>query len=125
MNMTDDIELVRSFVAAWNARSVDDIMAMMAPDIFYHNMPLEPLSGTAAARAVIERVCADSSEINWVITHIAATGNGVVLTERVDNFIMAGRPVSLPVMGAFRCAGGLIREWRDYFDLATYQRQIT
>lgn len=124
MSTANDIELVRRFMMAWNARDVDAIMAMLSPDIFYHNIPMEPMCGTAAVRATVERVCASASEIDWIVTHIAATGDGTVLTERIDNFTMAGRPVSVPVMGAFRCQGGVIAEWRDYFDLDTYRRQL-
>ena len=39
-------------------------------------------------------------EVDWQLTHAAADGN-VVLTERIDNFVINGRPVSLPIMGAF------------------------
>jgi len=124
MNAASDIELVRRFVAAWNARDVASIMAMLSPDIVYHNIPMEPLNGTAAVRASVERVCASATAIDWIITHIAAAGDGMVLTERIDNFTMAGRAVSVPVMGAFRCVDGLIAEWRDYFDLAQYKRQL-
>jgi len=105
MSTANDIELVRRFMMAWNARDVDAIMAMLSPDIFYHNIPMEPTCGTAAVRATVERVCASASEIDWIVTHIAATGDGTVLTERIDNFTMAGRPVSVPVMG--RIAAGV------------------
>lgn len=64
-------------------------------------------------------------DIHWSTLHIAATPDGVVLTERLDSFVMEGRAVSVPVMGAFRCADGLIYEWRDYFDLAQYRNQLT
>lgn len=53
---------------------------------------------------------------------MAETGNAV-LTERVDRFVINGKEVALPVMGIFELANGKITSWRDYFDLATWQRQ--
>ena len=55
----------------------------------------------------------------------ARRGTGsTVLTERVDRFLMNGQPIALPVMGTFEVRGGKIAAWRDYFDLADYQRQL-
>jgi limonene-1,2-epoxide hydrolase len=47
-----------------------------------------------------------------------------VLNERVDSFIVNGRPVVVPVAGVFEISGGKIKAWRDYFDLATYMNQL-
>jgi limonene-1,2-epoxide hydrolase len=48
-----------------------------------------------------------------------------VLTERVDRFLLNGRKVELPVMGAFEVGpDGKIRAWRDYFDMAQFTRQL-
>jgi limonene-1,2-epoxide hydrolase len=48
-----------------------------------------------------------------------------VLTERVDNFDLAGgKKLSLPVMGTFEIENGKIQAWRDYFDLATFTSQM-
>jgi limonene-1,2-epoxide hydrolase len=60
--------------------------------------------------------------IDWEMPNIAASGN-TVLTERVDRFTIEGRAITLPVMGTFEIENGLIRAWRDYFDLAGYQAQ--
>jgi limonene-1,2-epoxide hydrolase len=49
----------------------------------------------------------------------------MVLTERIDSFTLAdGRRISVPLMGSFKIKDGQITEWRDYFDLATFQRQL-
>lgn len=125
MNSTSPITLVTRFIQAWNERDPEAIMSLLSPDIVYHNIPMAPLRGTAAVRASVQSVCARSTEIHWSTVHIAATPDGVVLTERLDNFVMDGRAVSVPVMGAFRCVDGLIHEWRDYFDLTQYRNQLT
>ena len=48
-----------------------------------------------------------------------------MLTERVDHFVSPERTVSLPVMGTFELEGGLIKAWRDYFDLNQFMTQLT
>jgi len=47
-----------------------------------------------------------------------------VLTERVDAFVIDGREVRLLLMGVFNVHNDKITVWRDYFDLASYQRQL-
>lgn len=115
-------EVVTRFVAAFNARDVNAVMAFFAEDAVYHNMPNQPLKGTGAIRKAIESFVTPASKIDWEILRIAETGNAV-LTERVDRFVLNGKEVALPVMGTFEFANGKITAWRDYFDLATWQRQ--
>ena len=62
--------------------------------------------------------------VDWEVLSIAENGDKV-LTERVDNFVMAGgKNVSLPVMGVFQIRDGKICLWRDYFDLASFTSQM-
>jgi limonene-1,2-epoxide hydrolase len=86
-------------------------------------MPGPPVSGSAAIRNVIESFVAPAQEIDWENLAVAETGNKV-LTERIDRFVIAGKRVELPVMGTFEFVGGKISAWRDYFDMATWQRQM-
>ncbi len=53
----------------------------------------------------------------------AVSGN-VVMNERVDRFTVGGRTIELPVMGVFELRDGLIASWRDYFDLAMFQKAL-
>lgn len=115
-------ETVSRFVAAVNAKDVTAIMAFFAEDAVYHNMPNQPIRGTVAIRRAIESFVNPASKIDWEIVRMAETRNAV-LTERVDRFTMNGKEVALPVMGSFELANGKIIAWRDYFDLATWQRQ--
>ncbi len=56
--------------------------------------------------------------------HLVEGSNGVVLTERVDRFMINGKWVALPVMGTFEVANGKIKAWRDYFDMNQFQSQL-
>jgi limonene-1,2-epoxide hydrolase len=121
--MTTGIGIVEAFVEAFNHKDVDRIMTFFTEDAVYHNMPGEPVAGTAAVRKAIESYVPTASSIDWEIVHAAQIGD-TVLTERIDRFVIGGKPVVLPVMGAFDLRQGKIAAWRDYFDMATWGRQM-
>ncbi len=115
-------DVVMDFINAWNQMDWDAVEDALAEDVFYHNIPMPPAEGKAAAVAFIRGM--DVKAVNWEVLNIAENGN-VVLTERVDNFVMAdGKEVSLPVMGTMEIEGDKIKVWRDYFDLATFTSQM-
>lgn len=118
-----NVQRVLGFVRAFNARDVDAVMGYFAEDAVYHNMPGPPVSGVPAIRTVIESFVNPAETIDWE-TLAVAEQDGKVLTERVDRFVFGGKKVELPVMGIFEFSDGKIRAWRDYFDMATWQRQM-
>ncbi|MBI1402822.1 MAG: limonene-1,2-epoxide hydrolase [Porphyrobacter sp.] len=116
---------VEAFIARWNACDIDALMALCAEDIVYHNIPMEPVHGTTAMRAMVETFLADIARCEWQTHAIAANGN-VVLTERTDGFVFKdGRKAAIRVMGTFALdANGRIAAWRDYFDMAEFAREF-
>jgi limonene-1,2-epoxide hydrolase len=114
--------VVRSFIAAWNANDLDRIVAHLHPDVVYHNVPVEPICGREAVRSYLAGK-GGFEWVDWKLLALAESGNKV-LTERVDDFGLGGRDISLPLMGIFEIDSGLIRAWRDYFDLGMYRRQL-
>lgn len=115
-------ELVRAFVAAWNRTDMEAVLAMLSDDVFYHNIPMEPLRGKAAVRAFFDGMGRIDSAA-WVLHHIVAEG-ALVMTERSDRMVINGKALDLPVMGVFEIHDDRIVAWRDYFDLATMTRQM-
>jgi limonene-1,2-epoxide hydrolase len=117
-----NVDVVLAFIDAWNNRDWDAIEAAFTEDVVYHNIPMEPMVGKAAAVAGIRQMQPES--VDWQVLNIAAAGDAV-LTERVDNFVMAGgKSISVPVMGTMEIEDGKIKAWRDYFDLATFTTQM-
>ena len=115
--------LVKNFIDAWNNMDLESVTDFFSEDVFYHNIPMEPLNGKEGASAFVKGL-SDCQSINWEIIAIAEEGN-MVLTERIDNFnFKDGRKISLPVMGTFEIEDNKIKQWRDYFDLETFQQQI-
>ena len=116
-------QIVMDFIDAWNRMDWDAVVAAFSEDVVYHNIPMEELRGkTVVAEFVTAGM--DLESVDWEVLSIAENGNKV-LTERIDNFyLIGGKAVSMPVMGTFEIADGQIVAWRDYFDLATFTRQM-
>jgi len=121
-NAMSNTQVVLDFIEAWNRMDWDRVIGLLADDVVYHNIPMEKLEGKAAATAFIMGMQPES--VQWDVISIAENGNKV-LTERVDAFdLPGGKKIALPVMGTFEIEGGLIRAWRDYFDLGTFMKQM-
>jgi len=126
MSRTDtaNLEIVDRFIAAFNANDLDRIMSCFCEDAVYHNMPVAPVAGLDAIRAVIGGFQGMATEIDWIVHHSAADARGTVLNERTDRFLINGKWIELPVMGTFEIRGGRIAKWRDYFDMSQFTSQI-
>ena len=114
--------IVEKFIDAWNRMDFEAIVEALDRNILYHNMPMAPVTGREAVREYL-RSAWRFEAVDWQTINIASAGN-TVLTERVDNFVINGAPVSLPVMGVFEIVDDKIAAWRDYFDLAGYKAQL-
>ena len=77
----------------------------------------------AAIRAFLGPFLKDAQSANFEIKHTTSAGN-VVMNERVDHFAMGSKKIDLPVAGVFEIRNGKIAAWRDYFDLATFTKQM-
>ncbi len=117
--------VVRAFIGAFNANDLDKIMGFFSEDAVYHNIPVQPVKGTAAIRGVIQGFLGMATQIDWIVHQLAETQEGVVLSERTDRFLIRGKWIELPVMGAFDLREGRITGWRDYFDMKQFQSQLS
>ena len=117
-------DIVRAFIGAWERRSVDDLVALMTPDVRYLNVGMPEMVGHEQVRAGLTPFLGASSEVKWTVHHIAETLRGAVLTERTDVFQMGPKTVTVPVMGVFEFEGDKISAWRDYFDVPAFQKQL-
>jgi limonene-1,2-epoxide hydrolase len=112
--------IVREFLAAWPRKNIDELMGYFTEDAVYHNIPVAPARGTAEIRKIFEGFLGGFTI--WLdIVNIATDGDRVY-TERVDRFEVNGKRFELPVNGVFELRNGKIVSFRDYFDLATFER---
>jgi limonene-1,2-epoxide hydrolase len=121
---SDAVDLIRRFCEAFDRRDTEAILDFLAEDAVYHNMPMAPVRGRAGIKTVLNMFLTPAQEVEFVILNIATAGN-VVLTERVDRFVLGDRTVELPVAGVFEVDDGKIAAWRDYFDMDTWTKQTT
>lgn len=122
---TNPADVVETFITHLNEGRIDQGMDLLAEDVFYHNIPMAPMTGRESVRAFAHEFGMGTRfKVDWDTIAIAASGD-TVLTERVDAFRAAdGGLISIPLMGSFRIRDGLIAEWRDYFDLGDFERQL-
>lgn len=116
-------DTVTEFCAAWARLDIDELLEFFTPDAVYHNIPVDPVVGTDAIRAMVSMFTAGVEGIEFRLVHLATNGN-VVMTERVDVFSLPTKQISLPVMGTFEIVDGRIAAWRDYFDMNQYMSQL-
>jgi len=126
MAQPEDAEaLVRAFAAAWDRCDIEGVLAMLAPDAVYQNMPLPAMTGQDEIRTFITPSMSAAERMDWQFLHILVDADGSrVMTERVDSFIFPAGKVSVPVMGIFEIGGGLILRWRDYADIGSFVRDM-
>lgn len=121
-DVSADIQTIRNLVAAFNTKDIDAIMEFFTDDAVYHNMPMGPVKGAKGVRGLITGFIGPAEKLDWEILNIAQSGD-TVLAERIDRFVIDGKDVVLPCNGAFEMRDGKIAVWRDYFDMATWQKQ--
>ena len=117
--------VVRDFCAAFSRRDVRELVDFFTADAVYHNMPIAPVQGREAIENTLRQFVDPEGEAEFELRTLASSGN-TVLTERVDRFVLRGKKIELPVMGAFEVTPeGKISAWRDYFDMAQFTRQAS
>ena len=114
--------IVRQFLGAWPRRDLEELMSFFAADAVYHNVPVAPCVGAAAIRETFAGFLATMPGIVLDVVNLVTEGP-FVMAERIDRFVMPnGHRFDLPVTGVFEIRDGKIVAFRDYFDLATFER---
>lgn len=122
--MSTPAEIVSAFIAAIEAKDLDTAMAFLSDDVSYENVPMAPISGKPMVRAALDSFLASATQVEWVVSRQMESGNAVA-NERLDRFQIGSGWLELPVAGFFEVnPDGLVTLWRDYFDMASYTRQL-
>ena len=122
----NNVRLTLEFINHWNRGDIEAIVDAKDEGIFYHNIPMDVVSGKDAFRAAISPLLQMAEDVIWETPVIAETSSGEVLTERIDTFMLSsGDRITVRVMGVFEWTpSGKLAKWRDYFDLAEFQAQM-
>jgi limonene-1,2-epoxide hydrolase len=117
-------DVILRFCDEWSkGPDIDAIAEYFTDDALYHNIPVDPVVGRDAIKSMMAMFTTGVERIEFRVNNIAANGN-VVLTERLDVFVLPHTTIELPVMGTFEVVDGKIAAWRDYFDLNQYMSQL-
>jgi limonene-1,2-epoxide hydrolase len=117
-------DVVTAFITAIEAKDLDAALGLVTDEISYENVPIDPIVGKEATGAVLRSFLEPAATVEWVIVRQVEVDD-VVINERLDRFEIGSGWLELPVAGFFEVtAEGLIQRWRDYFDMATYTRQL-
>ena len=122
--MATHIELVERFIDAWHARDLDAVVEFLAPDIEYHNIPLEPVHGVEATRVALGRLLGMITGLRWDVLNMAETADGTVLYEKIENYEINGVWVALRCMITLEFTDDKISRWRAYFDLGRWAAEM-
>ncbi len=122
--MATPIEIVTEFCDGIPDRDAAASAAFFSDDAVYHNIPIEAVTGRDAIRDTIAMFLGMADKVWFDTLRIVADGP-VVMTERVDHFVMGDRDIALPVMGTFEVDDGKITAWRDYFDMNQFTSQMS
>lgn len=117
-------QTVDAFIAAVGRRDLDAVLALMAADCEYDNVPMSKAVGHEAIRGVLDMFVTASEFVDFEVLRQVASGD-TVMNERVDRFELAGKKVEIAVAGIFVVVDGLITLWRDYFDMAQLTAQMS
>lgn len=116
--------IVGAFIAAIEEKDVARAATMVADDISYENVPMQPISGRDAMAGTLEGFLGSASEVDWQIVRQWTVGR-TVINERIDRFRIGDGWLELPVAGIFEVDDDdRISLWRDYFDMSSYTRQL-
>ena len=117
------LEIVNTFMSAAAKRDYDAALTLLADDVEYHNMPIDPVRGRDAVKEQLEFLLGQTTDSEWVVHREVASGD-TVMNERTDRFLVDGNWIDLPVAGVFVVRDGTIAVWHDYFDLQTVMQAL-
>jgi limonene-1,2-epoxide hydrolase len=89
-------------------------MSHFADDLTLYVGPYPSVSGRDAIRKTMEAYFNRGKCVDLKILYLAVDGD-VVLMERDDHWIVNGKEMHWPVMGAYSVKGQKITAWREYF----------
>ena len=116
------MSIVRDFEKAFNRQDVDGLLACFTPGATYGDTFFGAHTGTAALRAMFERMFREGRDYSWVMDVVVESRDtaaaewtfGYVVTDAVPR--SAGRRVRFRGMSVFELEGGRVARYREYFD---------
>jgi limonene-1,2-epoxide hydrolase len=119
-----NLETVLKFIEAMKSNEKETILSFFDDNSVFNNVPLGSVTGIKGIWSVLGPLHRQAVSVEYVIHNIAESESGIVLTERTDRYQLKDRMSEFPVMGVFEVKDGVIRQWRDYFDMQQCLEQL-
>jgi steroid delta-isomerase-like uncharacterized protein len=116
------MSIVREFEQAFNRQDAAALVACFTPGATYTDTFFGPHTGSAALRAMFERMFREGRDYRWTMDVVVEGGDtaaaewtfGYVVSEAIAR--SAGRRVGFRGMSVFELEGGRVARYREYFD---------
>jgi steroid delta-isomerase-like uncharacterized protein len=139
MERSETIKLVQALLRAWNARDLDAFVALMHPDVYWHDlgMPTPPAIGRNAVRRFSESALRAFPDFRYTIRGsicVAEDGESCVVPWTINathtapfdppGFAPVGRAVQFDGLDYFELRDGLVTRIETRFDPAEPIEQL-
>ena len=122
---TANEQVVVDFFKAFEQLDLEGALSYLTEDCLHDDKPVGLHEGKAAIREFFAPQMGDLESFRAELKDTVSVGD-MVMNERVDWLeLKGGKKASLAVMAAFEIKGGKIAVWRDYYDMASFQKQIS
>lgn len=108
-------QVVEEFLRRACELDLDGAAELLGEECRYENVPFHRAHGKVRIQRDLGLFLKPVQGFEVEMRNVATAGE-VVLTERVDTFVVRGQRIAIPLMGTFVVRGARIVEWRDYFD---------
>ena len=124
------MSVVREFERAFNRQDVEALVACFTPDGTYHDTFFGGHAGSAALRAMFERMFREGRDYRWTMESVVET-DAAAASEWTFSYVVtdaiprsAGRPVRFRGMSLFEKRDGRIAAYRESFDMGAALLQL-
>jgi limonene-1,2-epoxide hydrolase len=122
---TTNEQVVVEFFSAFDRLDLEGALSYLTENCVHDDKPVGIHRGKEEIRQFFAPQMKELKSFRAELKETLSVGN-IVMNERVDWIeLQGGKKAALPVMGAFEIQAGKIAVWRDYYDMASFHKQIS
>src|SRR5215471_997504 len=122
---TANEQIVAEFFRAFDRLDLEGALNYLTEDCVHDDKPVGIHRGKEEIRQFFAPLVKELKSFRAELKETLSVGN-LVMNERVDWIErQGGKKAALPVMGAFEIQAGKIAVWRDYYDMASFHKQLS
>ncbi|MSP53459.1 MAG: nuclear transport factor 2 family protein [Gammaproteobacteria bacterium] len=117
-------EVIEKLKTAVSARNADDVSKLLAEDVIFTD-PMGKTEGRENVHQMFKGWFGMVTNIKWDVRKIIVDGENAAI-ERVNHLSLEnGKEIVLPITGVFHIVNGKIKSGTDYFNLKSFEQQIS